>query len=53
MQLTDLPWPKSKFAFGFYLKSHVRDLMKAVSLFNVRLIFSLGISILFGYWNIH
>ena len=48
LKLTDLPWPKSKFAFGFYLKSHVRDLLKAVSLFNGRLIFSLGISILFG-----
>ena len=48
MKRTDLPWPKSKFAFGFYLKSHLRDLLKAVSLFNGRLIFSLGISILFG-----
>ena len=48
MKLTDLPWPRSKFVFGFYLKSHVRDLLKAVSLFNRRLIFSLGISILFG-----
>ena len=48
MKLTDLPWPKGKFAFGFYLKSHVRDLLKAVSLFKGRLIFSLGISILFG-----
>ena len=48
VKLTDLPWPKSKLAFGFYLKSHLRDLLKAVSLFNGRLIFSLGISILFG-----
>ena len=48
MKLTDLPWPKSKFTFGFYLKSHVRDLLNAVSLFKGRLIFSFGISILFG-----
>ena len=48
MKLTDLPWPKSKFVIGFYLKSHMRDLLKAISLFKGRLVFSIGISILFG-----
>ena len=48
MKLKNLPWPKSKFVFGFYLKSHIRDLLKAAALFNGRLVFSLGISVLFG-----
>lgn len=43
-----LPWPKSRFNIGFYLKSHVSNFRTAFAFFGRRFFFSVGVSLLLG-----